>query len=517
MSKSDAHGKNYSEALNLISTTDPDSIVTHANKHFCDVSEFTEQDLIGHPHNVVRHPDMPKAAFKQMWEYLKSGKSWMGLVKNKCRDGGHYWVSAFVTPIKSEDGRTVEYQSVRSKPTTAQIDRAEETYRRLRSGTNRRQNRRPYINATLVMSIIVFASLVFSLFLPDLSRLATLFGVGASVLLILTIYLQKIRHSSVKSMAEKAYSNAEMEHIYTGHLDDYSSIELALIMKQSELRAVAGRTGETAEAIAESADREFQSMKSVEQRLDQQSSETEQVATAIEELSHSIREVADSAGSATKVTDDARQESEKGLTSISETLRVIDQLSIELVNSGKVINELSESSQKIESILDVIGNISEQTNLLALNAAIEAARAGEAGRGFAVVADEVRSLANKTRSSTDEIQEMISQLQETASDAVEIMQKGESLSKDCQVRANETGDVLNTISSRLNSVTDNSHQIAVAVEQQASVTQEVSRSVSNIRTLAGENLESSRESVSRTESLVSNLNGLQRLIKQFQS
>ncbi|WCE30321.1 methyl-accepting chemotaxis protein [Vibrio sp. SCSIO 43137] len=517
MSKTDMHGKNYSEHLNLISTTDPDSIVTYANSHFCDVSEFTEEDLLGNPHNVVRHPEMPKAAFAQMWQYLKSGQSWMGLVKNRCKEGGHYWVSAFVTPIKAQDGSTTEYQSVRSKPSKEQIERAEQTYQKLNSGSKASSFRIPYLKLSFILCAVMLLAFAASIMMPSLSSYLSVAGLISGGTLLFVSVKQAGRFRHIRQLAEQSYSNPLMEKIYTGHFDDFSTVELALIMKKAELRAVAGRTGETAECIAASADKEFKSMQGVERSLEEQFANTEQVATAVEELSHSIREVADSASSATSVTDEAQQESEKGLASISETIEVIDQLSVELVNSGRVINQLSESSQKIESILDVIGNISEQTNLLALNAAIEAARAGEAGRGFAVVADEVRSLANKTRSSTDEIQQMIAELQSSAGDAVEIMGKGESLSQQCLTRANETGEVLNNISSRLNAVTDNSHQIAVAVEEQASVTQEVSRNVSNIRVLANDTLSSSRESVSRTEELVVNLNGLQRLIKQFQS
>lgn len=251
--------------------------------------------------------------------------------------------------------------------------------------------------------------------------------------------------------------------------------------------------------------------------MGQQFSETEQVAAAAEELSQSIREVANSASEASEVSEQANNESQKGLESIAVTIEVIEQLADELQSSKEVIDTLAQNSEKIESILDVIGNISEQTNLLALNAAIEAARAGEAGRGFAVVADEVRSLATKTRSSTNEIQDMIAQLQTTASDAVVIMTRGGELSSECTDRANQTGNVLNNISSMLNQVTDNSHQIAVSVDQQASVTMEVNRNVINIKTLADETLSVSKSSVSRTSHLVEDLKGYKDLFVSSQS
>ncbi|MDK9759896.1 PAS domain-containing protein, partial [Vibrio sp. D173a] len=106
----------FSDTDSLISTTTPESNITYCNEDFYHVAGYNEQELLGQPHNLIRHQDMPKAAFAQLWEYIQSGNSWMGLVKNKCKDKGHYWVSAFVTPIRNSDGSVHEYQSVRTQP-----------------------------------------------------------------------------------------------------------------------------------------------------------------------------------------------------------------------------------------------------------------------------------------------------------------------------------------------------------------------------------------------------------------
>lgn len=512
----DPLNKNYPSDVNLISTTDPSSVITYANNIFCEVAEYSEQELVDKPHNVVRHQDMPKAAFAQLWQYIQSGKSWMGLVKNQCKGNGHYWVSAFVTPIKNDKGEVIEYQSVRSKPDAEQVDRAAELYQKLNQGKNGLGRRLSYVGLTLFSTgLMALLSLLMLLGLP-VSYLAGSMLAVAGGAFTLTLF-QRRRFEKVKQIARDSYDNPLMEKPYTGCFDDYSSIELALMMRKAELRAVSGRTAETTGKILINAEEEFGTIQSIEQSLGQQFAETEQVAAAVEELSHSICEVADSASSASEVAEEAKAESYKGQESIRETITVIENLAAELNSSREVIDQLAQSSARIESILDVIGNISEQTNLLALNAAIEAARAGEAGRGFAVVADEVRSLAIKTRSSTDEIHGMIAELQQTAGDAVSIMERGGQLSQECTERANSTGDVLNNISAMLNRVTDNSHQIAVAVEQQSGVTQEVSHNVVNIKNLADETLLVSRSSVTRTSQLVDNLEALQRLIQQFQA
>ncbi|MEF1340235.1 methyl-accepting chemotaxis protein, partial [Vibrio rotiferianus] len=277
--------------------------------------------------------------------------------------------------------------------------------------------------------------------------------------------MQKKRFDDLSELTKQAYENELMEYPYTNHKDDYSRIELALMMRKAELRAVSGRASETSGKILASAEDEFGTIQSIGQSLQQQCSETEQVAAAVEELTNSINEVSTAATDASQLTEQANAESQKGLTSIEQTISEVDALDEELTRSQSIINQLSNDSQKIDSILEVITAISEQTNLLALNAAIEAARAGEAGRGFAVVADEVRNLASKTGSSASEIHSMIKQLQDTANLAVEAMQKGNELSNNCKERADQTGEVLRMISAKLDSVTDSSHQIATAVEQ----------------------------------------------------
>ncbi|WP_204244013.1 methyl-accepting chemotaxis protein [Vibrio galatheae] len=507
--------KDYCASANLISTTDASSHITHANDDFCNIAGYDTHELIGNPHNIVRHQDMPKLAFGQLWSYLQQGKSWMGLVKNQCKDNQHYWVSAFVTPIKDAEGNTIEYQSVRSKPTREQVTRAETLYAKLSSGKIPKKLRLPLHTLSIIFAALFTASSLASAFInPSLTTLlSTLLGLTVTAN---TIYQSK-RFRKVAELAHDAYANPLMEKPYTNKFDDYSQIELALMMKKAELRAVTARATETAGQILISAEDEFGTIQSIGHSLDQQCQETEQVSAAVEELTQSITEVANAASAASALAEEADQESKYGLESIRATIAEVNTLSEELAQAQEIITRLSHDSQKIDSILEVITTISEQTNLLALNAAIEAARAGEAGRGFAVVADEVRNLASKTGSSANEIHEMISHLQTTAGSAVNAMEKGMVLSQQCKTRADGTGQVLDTISSTLTEVTDSSLQIAAAVEEQATVTKEINRNIVNIKTLSDDTLLTSQTSIQRTSALVDKLEGLQRLMKQFQT
>ncbi|MDX1302912.1 PAS domain-containing methyl-accepting chemotaxis protein [Photobacterium sp.] len=508
----------YSSGINIISTTDPQSHITYINQHFCDVAGFQPGELDGEPHNVIRHADMPKAAFAQLWKYIKSGKSWMGVMKNHCKNGDFYWVSAFVTPITNDKGQVIEYQSVRSKPDRDAVQRATDLYQKLNNGKTSNEINRPRFRQNNVLcGLMTFALILLAaqMFLNGATLwTAATIGILLSAIAVSIHYQSRVRH--LTTLAKEAYDNPLMEHVYTGKKDDVSIIELALKMRQAEVRAIVGRASETAGDILMSAEDEFAQTKQIKTNLAKQSEATVQVGVAMAQMSSSIREVAESAAQASTITSDALQMSVEGQRSVETTINSVNSLYKELDNSKHVITALSESSRQIEGILDVIGSIADQTNLLALNAAIEAARAGEAGRGFAVVADEVRSLAQKTQLSTGEIQKMIAHLQQTASQAVDSVERGGALSEQCNQQAAETGGRLEQIHEMLNRVTDSSQQIASSVEDQAGVSDEISLNVQNIRQLTSETSETSDLSVESTRMLVERIEAMKRLMDQFQ-
>ena len=505
----------YDARLNLISTTTPDSRITYANQNFCQVAGYQPEELEGQPHNIVRHPDMPKPAFAQLWQYIRAGKSWMGLVKNRCQDGGFYWVSAFVTPILNARGEVIEYQSVRSKPDRESVARAEALYADLR------RNKTPRLRRLALMAglpVLTFGSVLLqgiALWQQGLSLTGGLGLLGCGLAGAVSVYLVG-RLRTLQQLAQKTYDNPLMEKVYTGRFDDFSVIELALKMRQAELRAIVGRATETSGRILTAAEQELQNSQQIESNLRQQMLATEHVSVAMDQMSSSIHEVAESAALASSITTQAQQISREGQQSVETTINSVHALHEELDNSKQVIHDLSQSSTQIEGILDVIGAIADQTNLLALNAAIEAARAGEAGRGFAVVADEVRSLAQKTQSSTGEIQQMITRLQAIAAQAVEAVERGTSLSEQCNQQAAETGHRLVQINEVLNQVTDSSRQIADAVEEQAKMNDQISHNIENINQLTVATAGSSDQSVDSTRQLVAQLEAMRRLMLQFE-
>ena len=471
---------------NILSTTDLGSSITYANQDFIDVSGYSREELLGAPHNLLRHPDMPSAAFAHMWQTLKSGRSWMGMVKNRCKNGDHYWVSAYASPV-TRDGVAVEYQSVRTRPDARRVMAAERVYARLRTGTRRM---RPVLEMPLKLSLVTGATCALTwgagvglASYPWAVQVLGLAAVGAVGILGVNLLLRPLRQLSER--ARQIADNPVSQAIYTGRADELGQIEFAMQMLEAQVGAVVGRIGDASQRLSGHAAALVEQLDSSHSSTLGQQSQTDQVATAIHEMAASVAQVANHAQQASKAADQAGSETREGHQRVDESRDAVLRLSQELARATTVIHQLESHSGDISGVLEVIRAIAEQTNLLALNAAIEAARAGEQGRGFAVVADEVRGLAQRTQQSTNEIQRMISTLQGGARDAVMAMEQSSQHVEASVDHAQRAASALDGISQRVNQITAMSVQIATAVEEQSAVSEDINRNIVGIRN-AGE-------------------------------
>jgi len=250
---------------------------------------------------------------------------------------------------------------------------------------------------------------------------------------------------------------------------------------------------------------------------EQQRLGTSQVATAATEMASTVVHVAENAAAASNAAGEANRETNTGRQVVTETIDSISSLSQEIERSANVITELEKDALNIGSVLDVIKSIAEQTNLLALNAAIEAARAGEQGRGFAVVADEVRSLASRTQDSTQEIQQMIEHLQKRSSEACTVMQSSREQANGSVESAAKAGESLDIIAKAVLEITEMNAQIASAAEEQSSVAEEINKNIVSINEVAESSASGAQQTMTASEQLAELADRLKSEVEQFKT
>ena len=346
---------------------------------------------------------------------------------------------------------------------------------------------------------------------------AALFIVG---LILISVILGKVVVKPLNEMKERVRDIAEGQGDLTKKLDESVPDEMGELAQWfnvfvAKLRGIVIEITDYTAQLTASAQAMSAVTEQTSQGVRKQQSETDQVATAMNEMSATVQDVARNAAAAAQSAHQADDQANNGKQVVAQTMEAIDALAGEVEKAGQVIHKLEGDSVSIGAVLDVIKGIAEQTNLLALNAAIEAARAGEQGRGFAVVADEVRTLAQRTQQSTQEIRKMIESLQAGAKNAVQVMVEGKRQAQMSVEQAAKAGASLETITKVVTQISDMNTQIASAAEEQSAVAEEINRNIVSISQIAQQTSLDSQQVASSNENFARLAVQLETLVRHF--
>ena len=354
------------------------------------------------------------------------------------------------------------------------------------------------------------------------ARLATVLIIGAVVCILMIVFFPGMITTPLRELLQRIRDIADGEGDLTQRVAVHSNDELGELSRAvnaflEQLQTLIRQVAESTLQVASAAEEMSAIANGQEKLVNEQYMAVDQVSTAATEMSAAIHEVADNAHSTADAAREADRQGHAASDVVSATMNDLRRLAADVEEAAGVINNLEQDTDKIGGVLSVIQGIAEQTNLLALNAAIEAARAGEQGRGFAVVADEVRALAARTQDSTRDIQQMIQKLQSGTGQAVAVMQRGAELAGQSVEKAGATETSLNETSASVMRINDMAAQIAAACEEQSQTTEDIARNISGIRDLSNQAAQSSQESRDASNALARLASTLQAQVGRFKT
>jgi aerotaxis receptor len=474
------HAYEFPPDQTLVSVTDLKGRITYCNAAFVSVSGYSQAELLGQPHNILRHPDMPEEAFRDMWDTIQSKRPWTGLVKNRRMNGDHYWVNANATPMLDGD-QVTGYLSVRTAPSREAVAAAEALYARMQADASAGTphfvlshgrvlrtgwaGRLQHVLHPGLMAQLALLQLLLAVVLCGLLALGTPTWAVALALVcccaVTVVTTWQLTVKPLSSLVDDANHLAagDLAHaVAIGGSGYIGQLQQALNQMSVNLRTVVSDVRHAIDELNISVREIADGNQDMSERTESQASSLEQTAASMEQINSTVQSSADSAKRGHELastTTHVTQRSNEAVQSVAHTMRGI-----------------ADSSAKITEIIHLIEGVAFQTNILALNAAVEAARAGEQGRGFAVVAAEVRALAQRTTAAAKEVKQLISDSAARVSTGGEQTQTALDRMEAALQAVGKVGTVLEEISVASGEQKLGVSQINEAINQMDSLTQQ---------------------------------------------
>jgi len=443
----------------IVTKTDLKGIITYANSSFLEISGFSTEELIGKSHNIVRHPDMPPEAFDDLWHIIKTNESWKGIVKNRTKNGDFYWVEAHVTPI-FEDGKKIGYMSVRHAPKKEDIIKTEKLYKEINSKISSFPKTKikssfsfnQHIGIMVAVSIL---GLITSLLMDGLLKnicISSTFSFVVFYLLFIQYTFKKsnqVISSSLKDFSEGDFNRQILPYGFKEQLSVLKELESLRINFKSIISDVVL----SSQSVSKSTNKTLEQTNILTYHNLKNTEELDNMTLIVNELSQATNEIMTETQNSSTISENTLSLVKNGKENVYQSSEFSTTVTQQMVKALDEVNSLKDAAHQIKNITSIIKEIATQTNLLALNAAIEAARAGEAGRGFAVVADEVRSLAERTEGNTKEIENSVKFL-------LQKIQSSISCVEQTQESIHLSDSVIQEVVKNLDDIESSAHQVS---------------------------------------------------------
>lgn len=523
----------------IYSRTNLKGVIVEANEAFAKISGFEREEMIGKAHNIVRHPDMPEAAYADLWADLKAGRPWRGIVKNRRKDGGYYWVEANVTPVR-EDTRIIGFQSVRSRPAREEVAAAEDAYRQINAGNTRLvvkhgkvSRRRPAwldralsfpVHLTIISFVTIFGAVLqlagayfeladLHLIQNGYAAVAGLYGLAFLVFCARPVIREL---TGLADWLDRLLTTGNLRsRIDSTRKDVIGRVIHNTDLFASSIQAIVQGMADMAHHVGRATSQVGTGIDLIQGAAHKQNEATVAAAAAVEQVTVSIGEVAEHALSTHGVADHAGEVSKEGAERSERACEAIIALARTVSSSAEQVERLGRRSTEISQVAAVIREIADQTNLLALNAAIEAARAGEVGRGFAVVADEVRKLAERTSTATQEISDTIQMIQDETRLAVEGMRAGAEQVEESVQLVHSAQEALQRIRDGMNDTTHRVSDISRASMEQREAMTQLAHNVEQVATMTEQNVAAVNQAGEMVHTLKANVERMEKSVAQF--